>query len=49
MPEAMWVLEGDDFGPMTVAIDAHGNSLFEAVDAKVEANLPGIKQRLGIE
>jgi fumarate hydratase subunit beta len=49
MPEALWVLEGTDFGPMTVAIDAHGNSLFDAVDAKVEQNLPSIKQRLGLD
>jgi fumarate hydratase subunit beta len=49
MPEALWVLEGADFGPMTVAIDAHGNSLFEAVDEKVEANLAGIRQRLGLD
>ena len=49
MPEAMWVLEGDDFGPMTVAIDAHGNSLFEAIDAEVERNVVGIKQRLGLD
>ena len=31
---------------MTVAIGAHGNSLFEA---KMEGNLPGIRQRLGLE
>ena len=49
MPEALWVLEGDDFGPMTVAIDAHGNSLFEAVDAEVERNVGGIKKRLGLD
>jgi hypothetical protein len=34
---------------MTVAIDAHGNSLFEAIDADVERNLVGIKQRLGLD
>ena len=49
MPEAMWVLEGADFGPMTVAIDAHGNSLFEAVEEQMDANLPGIRERLGLE
>lgn len=49
MPEALWILEGMDFGPTTVAIDAHGNSLFESVDAQVEANLPGIRQRLGLD
>ena len=31
MPEAMWILEVDDFGPLTVAIDAHGNNLFETI------------------
>jgi fumarate hydratase subunit beta len=49
MPEALWVLEGNDFGPMTVAIDAHGNSLFEAIDADVERNLPSIRQKLGLD
>ena len=49
MPEALWVLEGEDFGPMTVAIDAHGNSLFEAVNKKVERNLPSIRQKLGLD
>ena len=48
MPEALWVLEGTDFGPMTVAIDAHGNSLFEAVNEKVERKVASIKERLGL-
>lgn len=29
MPEAVWVLEVENFGPLVVAIDAHGNSLFK--------------------
>ena len=49
MPEALWVLEGDRFGPMTVAIDAHGNSLFEAVDSQVERNVVSIEERLGLD
>ncbi|UCB60675.1 MAG: fumarate hydratase C-terminal domain-containing protein [Candidatus Bathyarchaeota archaeon] len=36
MPEAMWILEVEDFGPVTVAIDAHGNNLFEAIQKKVD-------------
>ncbi len=28
MPEAMWVLEVEDFGPLIVAMDARGNSLY---------------------
>jgi len=49
MPEALWVLEGKDFGPMTVAIDAHGNSMFDRVDAQVKENVGRIKKQLGIE
>ncbi|AMK13126.1 fumarate hydratase beta subunit [methanogenic archaeon mixed culture ISO4-G1] len=35
MPEAMWRFETDKFGPLIVAIDAEGNSLYE----KVSSNL----------
>jgi fumarate hydratase subunit beta len=49
MPEALWVLEGKDFGPMTVGIDAHGNSMFDRVDAQVKENIGRIKKQLGIE
>ena len=49
MPEALWVLEGKDFGPMTVGIDAHGNSIFEKVDAQVKENAARIRKQLGIE
>ena len=27
----MWILEVDEFGPLIVAIDSHGNSLYEDV------------------
>jgi fumarate hydratase subunit beta len=36
MPEAMWILEVEDFGPLTVAIDAHGNNLFETIQNKAD-------------
>lgn len=29
MPEAMWNLKVKDFGPLIVAMDSHGNSLFD--------------------
>jgi len=29
MPEAVWVLEVKEFGPLVVAMDSHGNSLYE--------------------
>jgi len=31
MPEAIWVLEVTDWGPLTVAMDSHGNSLFHTI------------------
>lgn len=48
MPEALWIVEAKDLGPLVVAIDAHGNSLYEAVDRKVQENLPAARRRLGL-
>lgn len=31
MPEAIWVLEVSDWGPLTVAMDSHGNSIFHTI------------------
>ncbi len=36
MPEAMWILEVEDFGPLVVAIDSLGNNLYLDVMEKVE-------------
>lgn len=49
MPEALWVLEASNFGPLIVAIDAHGNSLYEKVGKEVERNIPGVRERLGLK
>jgi fumarate hydratase subunit beta len=49
MPEALWVLEGSGFGPLIVAIDAHGNSIYETVDTTVKNNIETIKTKLGID
>lgn len=48
MPEALWILEVENFGPITVAIDSHGNNLFQTVQTKVDSNLPKIYKKLGI-
>ena len=48
MPEAMWLLEVEDFGPLTVAIDAHGNNLFETIQNKVEKEKQKIYRKLDI-
>jgi tartrate/fumarate subfamily iron-sulfur-dependent hydro-lyase beta chain len=42
MPEAMWVLEGDQFGPLVVTMDCQGNSLYAAVKEKALATLEAI-------
>jgi len=48
MPEAMWILEVEDFGPLTVAIDAHGNNLFETIQTKADTLKQEIYRKLGI-
>jgi len=48
MPEAMWILEVEEFGPLAIAIDSHGNNLFEDVKRKVEENKQKIYQKLGL-
>ena len=49
MPEAIWIMDADNFGPLTVAIDAHGNSLFADVGAKVKENEAKVRQKLGLK
>lgn len=48
MPEALWILEVEEFGPLTVAIDSHGNNLFAEVEKRVETNKQDIYRRLGV-
>jgi fumarate hydratase subunit beta len=48
MPEAMWIFEVEDFGPLAVAIDSHGHNLFTDVQKTVEENKQRIYQKLGI-
>lgn len=49
MPEALWILEVDQFGPLTVAIDSHGSNLFEVVKKTTEENRGKVYSRLGIK
>ena len=46
MPEALWIFEVEEFGPLTVAIDAHGNNLFENIAKKVEENKQKIYEKI---
>jgi fumarate hydratase subunit beta len=47
-PEALWIFEVEEFGPLAVAIDSHGNNIFTDVAKSVEANRQKIYQKLGI-
>ena len=39
MPEAVWEMEMNGFGPVIVAMDANGNSIYDQVAKDVSANL----------
>ena len=39
MPECLWKFRVKNFGPLIVAIDAHGNSLYKKVQEQAAANL----------
>ena len=47
-PEALWIFEVENFGPLAVAIDSHGNNIFMDVTKKVEENKQKIYQKLGL-
>ena len=46
MPECLWKFRVKDFGPLTVGIDAHGNSLFHDVQERANAKLEELYERL---
>ena len=41
MPECLWKFRVKDFGPLTVGIDAHGNSLYHDVQAAARKRAGG--------
>jgi len=48
MPEAVWIFEARDFGPLVVSMDAHGNSLYADVDDRTRENLKNILEKRGL-
>ncbi len=42
IPEAVWVFQVEDFGPLVVTMDSHGNSIYDEVDKKARENLEKI-------
>jgi len=45
IPEAIWVFEVEKFGPLVVAMDSHGRSLYAEVGAEVQRNLEKVLAR----
>jgi len=46
--EAMRVLEVEEFDPLSIVIDSHGNNLFEDIRKEVEENMQRVYQKLGV-
>jgi L(+)-tartrate dehydratase beta subunit len=46
MPECLWKFRVRDFGPLTVGIDAHGNSLYHDVQDRAKSKLEELYARL---
>jgi L(+)-tartrate dehydratase beta subunit len=46
MPECLWRFRVKDFGPLTVAIDSHGNSLYHDVQEQARKRLEELYARL---
>ncbi|UCG06657.1 MAG: fumarate hydratase C-terminal domain-containing protein [Desulfobacterales bacterium] len=47
-PEALYQFRVKDFGPLTVAMDTHGNHLYFDVKARAKQRLPEIYKKLGV-
>ncbi|MGQ4871137.1 MAG: FumA C-terminus/TtdB family hydratase beta subunit [Candidatus Thorarchaeota archaeon] len=48
MPEALWVITAENFGPLLVTMDSHGNSLHDEMDKKVAARKPEVYAKIGV-
>ena len=46
-PESLWKFRIRDFGPLLVAMDSHGGSLYTEVNAKVAARRQAVLEKLG--
>jgi len=46
MPEAIWVMEVERFGPLVVAMDSHGKSLYKDLSVTVGKNMDAIRARI---
>jgi L(+)-tartrate dehydratase beta subunit len=47
-PESLWKFRIRNFGPLLVAMDSHGNSLYDVVRSDVERNRASALASLGV-
>lgn len=48
MPEALWILEVEEFGPLAVTIDSQGKNLHDIVQGSAQAKRAEILKTLGV-
>jgi tartrate/fumarate subfamily iron-sulfur-dependent hydro-lyase beta chain len=49
MPEALWVITAEEFGPLLVTMDSHGNSIHDEMDKKVAARKDEVYSKIGVK
>ena len=49
MPEALWVITAEEFGPLLVTMDSHGKSTHDDMDRAVAARKADVYARIGIK
>ncbi|MHA2071855.1 MAG: FumA C-terminus/TtdB family hydratase beta subunit [Candidatus Thorarchaeota archaeon] len=49
MPEALWVITAERFGPLLVTMDSHGGSLHKIMDDRVAARKAEVYAKIGIK
>ncbi|MHA2601515.1 MAG: FumA C-terminus/TtdB family hydratase beta subunit [Candidatus Thorarchaeota archaeon SMTZ1-83] len=49
MPEALWVITAENFGPLLVTMDSHGGSLHKEMNQRVAARKAEVYAKIGIK
>jgi tartrate/fumarate subfamily iron-sulfur-dependent hydro-lyase beta chain len=49
MPEALWVITAEKFGPLLVTMDSHSGSLHKIMDDRVAARKAEVYAKIGIK
>ena len=49
MPEALWVITAEEFGPLLVTMDSHGNSIHDDMDKVVADRKADVYAKIGVK